>query len=303
MEEQLDRTVWITAGDEFRGSGFLTSAGTVTTAAHVVVDGALNDLVVHHASGAYPVQAHDVRAAPKTGDGGRFYPFPDLATVYVSALSDHSVLPLAHTEAPVGSEVTCLGYSSSVPGSDEVQPETLLLCVAGVSGPFRRFLGDGVRPGHSGAAVLNRDGAVCGVLKGSRDYRDDLGGWFVPLATLSQFLGMGPTAAPIHEPVPSEAEVVDVLLAFPALARPDSRFDLLDIMGRHLGLSHSFDADDRPDRRGHLQRIVSRIEHFRDRDVAYKALYTAMEEMVPYDQALERLCDVIGRAVGGWGSV
>ncbi|MFD0432066.1 serine protease [Streptomyces zhihengii] len=174
MEALMARTVWISAEDEFCGSGFLTSAGTVTTAAHVVVgDGTLSDLVIHHASGAYPVQAHDVRAEPKNSDGGLFYPFPDLATVHVPALANHPVLPLAQDEAPVSSEVTIVGYSSTVPGFDGAKPETLLLRVAGVSGPYRRFLGDGVRPGHSGAAVLNQDGTVCGVLKGSRNYRTD----------------------------------------------------------------------------------------------------------------------------------
>ncbi|TXS52789.1 trypsin-like peptidase domain-containing protein [Streptomyces sp. t39] len=303
MEDQLACTVWITAEDEFCGSGFLTSAGTVTTAAHVLVgDGTLRDLVIHHASGTYPVNSRDVRAEPKNSDGGLFYPFPDLATVHVPALSDYPVLPLAQSEAPIGSEVTCLGYSSSVLGIDEVQPETLLLRVAGVSGPFRRFLGDGVRPGHSGAAVLGQDGAVCGVLKGSRNYKDDAGGWFVPVTTLAQFLGVQPRAAAVRRQEPTQAEVVDALLAFGVLAGPEARFDLLEIMGKHLRLPQSFDADYRPDRRGHLQRIVSRIGSFYDRSGAYRALYTAMEELNPYDQALKRLHEVIGRAIGGWES-
>jgi hypothetical protein len=73
-------------------------------------------------------------------------------------------------------------------------------------------------------------------------------------------------------------------------------------MGSHLGLPYSFEVDERPDRRDHLYRLVHRCRHYRDERAALRALYTAMEELVPYDGALDKLGLLIGRAIGGWES-
>ncbi|MEU6709629.1 trypsin-like peptidase domain-containing protein [Streptomyces wuyuanensis] len=297
-------TVWISACGEFLGSGFLVGPGTVVTAAHVVVEDAspIRDLVVHHVTGEYPVPDTGIYAKPSSDDGMRFYPFPDLATISIpSRMEDHPVLEIASTEAKDDSTVAALGYSQDTPAPG-VQPERLLLRAAGHSGPYKRLLGDGIRPGHSGSALLNTEGQVCGVLKGSRSFSDDQGGWFISLATLVRFLGRDEiTSSAIGAP-PTDAEIVTALMAFPAMRRPDRRYDLIDKMGEHLSLPESFEVDDRPERRDHLYRIVHRCRHFRDKDAALASLYTAMEELVPYDGALEHLRSVIGRAVGGWES-
>lgn len=298
--------VWISAGGTFCGSGFLASTGLVVTAAHVVVDAETRsaEVEVHHSSGTYTVPAGGIRAEPRAGDGGRFHPYPDLAALSIPQWSGHPVLELAKGEAEPGTEVTAVGFSLGTP-SPGVQPETLALRVVGRSGAFTRVLGDGVREGYSGSMLLGSDGLVCGVLKGSRSYRDDQGGWFIPLAALAEFLGMRRAA-----PVPAggetdragDGELVEALMAFSAMARSDSRYDLLDKMGDHLGLPHSFESEDRPERRDHLYRLVRRCRHYRDERAALVAVYTAMEELAPYDGALERLRLVIGRAIGGWES-
>ncbi|MFF6835263.1 trypsin-like peptidase domain-containing protein [Streptomyces sp. NPDC012438] len=300
---QLASVIWLSAGGSFLGSGFLTDSGTVVTAAHVVIEGAslTSDLVIHHVSGDHPVEARHVVAKPSASDGRLFYPYPDLAALHVPALKDQQALEIAHAEAGLASGLTALCYSMDTP-EPGAQIETLALRAAGRSGPYVRLLGDGIRPGHSGAAVVNSEGLVCGVLKGSRSYANDQGGWSVPVAELERLLGRQ-GSEPVHVPAPKDAEIVDALMAFPAMARPDRRFDLLDKMGEHLGLPYSFEADDRPERRDHLYRIVHRCRHFTDSYAALTALYTAMEELVPYDGALDRLRDVIGRAVGGWETI
>ncbi|MFF2780903.1 trypsin-like peptidase domain-containing protein [Streptomyces sp. NPDC058052] len=295
-------TVWISAGGEFIGSGFLAGAGVVVTAAHVVVDGAkpAADLIVHHASGEYPVPNHAVTAHPSSGGVGGFYPHPDLAILRVEDLNSHPILPLATVPPPTGTELMALGYSIAGPG-DGVQPEALTLKVSGWSGPYTRLLGDGPRPGHSGSPLVNPQGMVCGVLKGSRNYKVDQGGWSVTLDDLLHVLGERPAPTRVASgPVPTDADIVDALMGFPGLSRPDNRYDLLDRMGELLGLPYSFEADERPAKRDHLSRIVHRARHFRDGTAALIAIYTAMEELAPYDGALERLREVVGRSVGGW---
>ncbi|MFE2850409.1 trypsin-like peptidase domain-containing protein [Streptomyces lavendulae] len=296
--------VQVYAGGVFRGSGFLVAPGLVVTAAHVIrgTSGPAAQVIVEHASGSHPVAGEDIRAEPNAGDGSRFYPYPDLAALSVAGWRDHPVAALAAGEAEPGTKVTALGYSTHTP-SPGVQPDTLALQVAGRSGAFIRVIGDGVREGMSGSMLLDANGLVRGVLKGSRSYQGDQGGWFVPLGALSAFLGEATStrdspAGPVV--APSDAELVQALMAFPAMMRADSRYDLLDKIGGHLGLPHSFEVEDRPDRRDHLYRMVRRCRHYRDEAAALRALYTAMEELVPYDGALDRLRTLIGQATGGW---
>ncbi|MFD3717847.1 trypsin-like peptidase domain-containing protein [Streptomyces sp. NPDC058674] len=298
--------VGISVGGAFRGSGFLVAPGVVLTAAHVVsTPGPAPRVSVEHPTGSRLVAAEDIRAEPDTGDGSRFHPFPDLAALTVPGWRDHPVARLAPDEAEPGTEVTALGYSTHTP-SPGVQPDTLALRVAGRSGPFIRVLGDGVREGMSGSMLLDADGLVRGLLKGSRSYRDAQGGWYVPVAALAGFLG-GPSALPgaparpgavAAAAGPGDAEFVEALMAFPAMMRPDGRYDLFEKIGDHLGLPHSFEVEDRPDRRDHLYRLVRRCRVHRDERAALRALYTAMEELVPYDNALDRLRVLVGQAVG-----
>ncbi|MFJ1582664.1 trypsin-like peptidase domain-containing protein [Streptomyces sp. NPDC088197] len=298
------RAVWLEIGGTFRGSGFLVRDGLVVTAAHVVAGAA--GIVVRHPSGGGPVAADGVRAVPPHSDGGRFHPYPDLALLTVAGWSGHPVASLAASDPEPGTEVTALGYSEFTP-SPGVQPDSLALRTGARSGDFFRVLGDGVREGFSGSMLLDRAGLVVGVVKGSRSYRDDRGGWCTPVSALRGLLGIADApagsaaTAAAPGPPPSDMELVDALLAFPSLGRADNRYDLLDRMGDHLGLPYSFEVEERPGRRDHLFRLVLSCRRFRDEGAAWRALFTAMEEIVPDDRALERLRDLVGRAIGGWG--
>jgi hypothetical protein len=143
------------------------------------------------------------------------------------------------------------------------------------------------------------------MLKASRSYKQDLGGWFLPLAPLTAFLrsagvALGP-AAPVAV-APTDAELVALLLRFPVTLRSDGRFDLLERMGEHLGLPHAFEVEERSNRRDHLHRVVAGCRHFRDERAALSALYTAMAELAPYDAALEELRLAVAHAAGGRAS-
>ncbi|MBO1419801.1 trypsin-like peptidase domain-containing protein [Streptomyces sp. FH025] len=322
-------TVLVETAVGARASGFLVAPGRVVTCARVVLDGGgaaeggrvAEGLVVRHESGTYPVVPGNVRAEPASAEAGPFEAFPDLALLTVPAMagSGHPVAPLAGEEAAPGTRLTALGYSAYTP-TPGVHPDTLALHVVGRSGKFIRVEGAAVKPGFGGGMLVGPDGLVRGVLKdGSRHPRPP-GGWYVPLAVLIAFLGPDApdapeapeapgaasvaSAAPVvqAERPPDDAELVDALMAFPYTARADGRFDLLDRMGQHLGLPHSFEAEERTDRRDHLFRIVRRCRNHRDAPAALRALYTALEELAPYDGALDRLRSVVGRAAGGWES-
>lgn len=290
--------VRIAVGGEFAGSGFYAGGGIVVTAAHVVAgrDGA--EIGVDDRRGTVKARAY-----PEAGDGGRFFPYPDLAVLSGTGWEPHPVAVLAAHDPAPGTDVLALGYSTHTP-TPGVQPDTLALRVAGRSGAFLRVLGDRIREGFSGSMLVDPAGQVVGVLKGSRSYADALGGWCTPVSALHTLLGTPPLPRPqVPDPPqapapPSDADLVDALLAFPALARPEGRYDLQERMGDHLGLPYSFEVDDRPARRDHLYRLVLSCRHFRDERAALRALYTAMEEIVPYDKALERLRELVGRATG-----
>ncbi|WP_159394416.1 hypothetical protein, partial [Streptomyces sp. NRRL S-495] len=262
---------------------------------------------VRHESGQHAVPADRIRLDPETGEdsgstgnGKGSYPFPDLALLGVPDWAGHPVVRLAAAEAEPDTVLTALGYSTHTP-SPGARPDTLRLRVVGLADRYLGVRGDGIRDGHSGSMLVDGDGLVRGVLKGSRSFQRDEGGWYTPVGALTALLGTA-GVAPVPPPAPpGNGELVDALMAFELLRRPDGRYDLLDTMGRHLGLAHSFEAEERPDRRTHLHQIVRACRSFRDGRTALRALRTAMAELAPDDGALGTLDAVVGRALGERG--
>ncbi|MEV6978099.1 trypsin-like peptidase domain-containing protein [Kitasatospora sp. NPDC093806] len=308
-EALRDCAVMINVSGDFCGSGFLVAPGLAVTAAHVlaaVLDPGFSQygapVSIRHAADEHPVAAEHIRLAPEKGDGGKYHPFPDLALLTVPGWTGHPVAGLARTEAEPDSALTALGYSTYTPAAGP-RPDTLALRVVGRSADFVRVLGDGIRDGHSGSMLVGADGLVRGVLKGTRSYQHDEGGWFTPVGALAALLDAAgvvtAAAGPVHLPPPTDAELVTVLLAFPLLRRLAGRFDLLDTMGEHLELAGPFEVEERADSRAHLLRIVRRCHSFRDGRSALRALYTALADLAPDDGALDELRPLIERAVGG----
>ncbi|MCX4756065.1 effector-associated domain 2-containing protein [Kitasatospora purpeofusca] len=298
-------TVVITVAGGFRGSGFLVAPGLAVTAAHVVARAAraAEPVGVRHESGEHAVPPDRIRLAPETGEGNGsgngsgFYPFPDLALLGVPDWAGHPVVRLAAAEAEPDTVLTALGYSTHTP-SPGVRPDTLRLRVVGLADRYLGVRGDGIRDGHSGSMLVDGDGLVRGVLKGSRSFQRDEGGWYTPVGALTALLGTAGVAPPGPLAPPGNGELVDALMAFELLRRADGRYDLLYTMGAHLGLTHSFEAEERPDRRTHLHQIVRACRSFRDGRSALRALRTAMAELAPDDGALDALDAVVGRALG-----
>ncbi|MFC4030583.1 trypsin-like peptidase domain-containing protein [Streptomyces polygonati] len=294
---------------KFLGSGFLVGPGVAVTCAHVAARAGREPVVVT-AAGEQP-SVTVVRMVPESPDGGRFHPYPDLAVLAVDGLPGHAVAALAASDPAPGTEVAAFGYSTVTPTLG-VRWDSLMLRVAGPSDRYLRVLGDRVREGHSGSMLLDPAGLVVGILKGSSSYSESQGGWFTPVSALREVLGR-PAAPPpspaasVPHPAPSDAELVGILLAFPSLIRADGRHDLLTRMGAHLALPHAFEADERSAPREHLFRIVASCRRFdAGHDIyggaavnglaAMDALVAALEDLAPYETALGRLRELVGRA-------
>jgi hypothetical protein len=118
-----------------------------------------------------------------------------------------------------------------------VQPDSLLLETSGPAGPFIRVIGDEVKGGLSGSMAMRRStGLVCGVLKGTRDYKAVRGGWITLVPALLEVLG---PVATVRRAQVTDQDVMDVLLQFDQLAQLQGRYDLLSIMGSLLGMRHA----------------------------------------------------------------
>ncbi|MFC5663776.1 trypsin-like peptidase domain-containing protein [Kitasatospora misakiensis] len=306
--EELRRcTVMITVAGEFHGSGFLVAPGLAVTCAHVVARAvaAGAPVGVRHPTGDRTVPGELIRLAPETSNGRGSYPFPDLALLALPDWADHPVARLAAAEAEPDAVLTALGYSTYTP-TPGARPDTLRLRVVGLADRYLGVRGDGIRDGHSGSMLVNGNGLVQGVLKHSRHFEQDAGGFYTPVGALTALLGAAGVALPdplrpapvVAGPPSDEGQMVAALMAFRRLDRPDGRYDLLRVMGRHLGLEHAFEAEDGSGPRDHLHRIVRACHGFRDSLAALQALYSAMAELAPDDGALVTLGAVIGRALG-----
>ncbi|MFE3874642.1 trypsin-like peptidase domain-containing protein [Kitasatospora sp. NPDC059146] len=159
------------------GSGFLVAEDTVLTCAHVV-QGHLEVTVT--AQGRTLVA--DVGAVfPEPDPAVRVQGFPDLALLHLREPLPLPGVWLGERAPQEGTEVVVHGFSHETLESGP-QHDSLRLHVAGGSGRFVRLQGDRVVAGFSGGPVLDlRTGRVCGVLKTSRDDRQEAGGWLVPV--------------------------------------------------------------------------------------------------------------------------
>ena len=157
-----------------RGTGFFVAPGIVVTCDHVIrdVEDVSSTVEIVDAHGSRSVD-HVEHLSPREED--------DLALLYVEPW-DHMCV-LLDQNVRERDEVYTFGFpekqTSGVP---------TLLVVEGQEGPpkARWKLARGqVQPGMSGSAVLNeRTGCVFGVLRMTRDWRQDLGGFAIPITAL-----------------------------------------------------------------------------------------------------------------------
>ncbi|MER5700697.1 trypsin-like peptidase domain-containing protein [Micromonospora sp. NPDC002296] len=165
------------------GSGFFVAPGTVLTSAHVV--GATGVAVtVWWRGAAYPgvVSA----ASARSGDGGRIWPYPDLAVIEVSGIAAHPCAWLSTRPSALGKRCVVAGYSAKL--GPVLEPAVRLLESTGSNDYLSRRLvtlgKEEIAPGMSGGPVLDPvTGGVWGVVKATRGQG---GGFVVPIGGLRE---------------------------------------------------------------------------------------------------------------------
>lgn len=178
-------TVRIDIGAETSGTGFFIAAGHVLTCTHVVEAARL----------ASTTQWSDVKIIDSTGavhtptDQSRIDAESDLGWLRLSYAPTNVPFVLLEETVEVDDHLYAYGFPKGIPNGS---PATYI--TEGLQGGpplFIKFKQGQVRPGMSGAPLLNRrTGAVCGVLRRTRDEESDLGGYGIPVALLASARGL-----------------------------------------------------------------------------------------------------------------
>lgn len=289
-----DAAVGVRDGAAFLGSGFLVAPGLVLTAAHVARR-AVEEPVVDGRFGRAEV-VRPVRRFPAEPGQGRFHAFPDLALLTLAApVGPPSELVLDGELPPPGTAVLVAGFTPHTP-TPGVHGDSLLLTVAGPAAGYVRVTGDEVRDGFSGGMVIRLDsGAVCGVLKGSRDFDGVRGGWFTPLSALAAVL---PADDPLHarlggraqpRPLPTARELLPVLLRVRGMDDPDFRRLVVRTAEEDLAAVGPLHVASSAQATDHLLGLVQACLRHRDPAAALAAVTQALELLRLGDAAVDEL--------------
>lgn len=164
------------------GTGFFVAPGLIITCAHVIMQNTLPVTVF------WQRQDYVAEVLNLPGDPGI-----DLALLKLTEpIPDHPCVYFAegvqvYEIVQIRDDFYSFGYSDEYRNGDSSSSE-----YEGPTGddpPLLRFKGSQIRPGFSGAPLLNQNtGAVCGIISLSRDISTDMGGRAIPSTViLSQF--------------------------------------------------------------------------------------------------------------------
>jgi hypothetical protein len=180
VSELLTRaSVRIDIGEQPNGSGFFISPAFVVTCAHVLdpylatSDSARPKLHIVDTLGG----KHDVLGAPRVARN------EDLALLQLAAADTAVAVVLLDDGFEVSDELQSFGFPEKKPDGEpttfDVEGQT------GGAVPHIKFKQGQVRPGTSGSALLNlRTGAVCGIVRRTRNDKTDLGGYGIRASSL-----------------------------------------------------------------------------------------------------------------------
>ncbi|MFC8451386.1 trypsin-like peptidase domain-containing protein [Kitasatospora sp. NPDC057223] len=293
-----DAAVWLSdAATAFLGSGFYVGPGLVVTCAHVV-------------HGHWPVTVHGVSGTdealsaalwpPSRPAGAAYYPAPDLAVLRTPVREGQPVAVLAAAEAPAGTQLSAYGFTTAT-ASDGVQPDSARLTVVGPAGAFVRLASGWIRKGLSGSMLLEPEGGrVVGVVKGTEDDRDPVGGWMTPLGGLRSVVDLPsePSAGPAR-PTAGRQEWADLLDRIPVLDEERVRHDLV----RRINDALPPDRGIRPRADSlavlHLEQIAGACLDNLDPCAALGALVGAVRRLAGGHRAVGELTVMLDGSCGG----
>ncbi|KAB2973189.1 TIR domain-containing protein [Streptomyces sp. SS1-1] len=125
-----------------------------------------------------------------------------------------------------------------------------------------------------------------------------------PGGTSASLVLPGPVTdpAPVDAPQPPPAafvfpdptQLLDALMACPALHRLGMRYELQELMGERLGIDGPYSVDESADPRTHLRTLVRRVRRTTlTADAVLKAMYFALEEIAPDDIGTHRVRNLL----------
>ncbi|MFB6893642.1 trypsin-like peptidase domain-containing protein [Kitasatospora sp. NPDC056327] len=306
--------VWLSDDDApFLGSGFHVGPDLVVTCAHVVHG--RGPVTVHGALGAEAARTVLIVPADPP-DGAAFHPAPDLAVLRTAWRADRPVAVLGTAEAAPGSELSAHGFST-VTATDGVQPDSARLTVVGPSGGFVRLGNGWVRKGLSGSMLLGAGGRVVGVVKGTEDHHEPVGGWMTPLGRLRQVLDLAGWAAPASPPARPAAtgaagatgpaatraagrrQWADALARIPVLDEERVRHGLVQSINEELPADQGIRVPGDSLAVLHLERIAGACLDNRDPCTALGALVAAVRRLAGGHRAVGELTTLLAVDCGG----
>lgn len=167
---------------KWQGTAFFVAPGKLLTCTHVFQENGVQKGEIWIDFEGKKAKATVVKELPEA--------FPDIALLEVG-ITDNPYVPLGADIIPVpGDKIIAYGYPIIPDNPGVVTAETLYLSVQGPAqrqgqGMPHKFIGlnqERIVPGMSGSPMLSeRSRKVCGVLKHSRSFETDLGGYGVPI--------------------------------------------------------------------------------------------------------------------------
>jgi hypothetical protein len=211
LEDLLRASTVRVLGGPMPGAGFFVAPGQVLTCSHVIGDS--ETLTVSwDQDGQPPVEVPVVGRARRLADWGHAIPalaagYPDIAVLDVAPLTGHPCVAVDAQRPQQEDQFQAYGYPREG-GAIRLTPARLAYRGLHGTAPtvYLDLASDTVKPGMSGAAVLNlRTGRVCGVIVASKHPGQPDGALTVPWSAVS-------------------GELADVVAASEAFHRQDRRW-------------------------------------------------------------------------------
>jgi tetratricopeptide (TPR) repeat protein len=195
LEDLLRSCTVRVLGGPMPGAGFFVAPGKVVTCLHLIGDSPA--LIVRwERDGQPPVEVPVSARALVLADRGRPIPaldrdYPDIAVLEVAGLDGHPCVGIDAEWPAVEDAFQAFGYPQE---GGAVQLTPARLSYRGTKGilptTYLDLASDTVKPGMSGAAVLNlRSGAVCGVVVASKHPAQPDGALAIPWSAIDADLG------------------------------------------------------------------------------------------------------------------